>query len=205
METDFELVKNETSQSHVLQFGDLNIALEDTKNFFAAKGYTPASDALRGYPVSGNSGESTVPAAKDSTLIDSRDVKLHFLFAQYGRQDLSDAEKQEAYIGLMEELKHREFVDGMFESVGKQVMGRHIIGEAPMVPESFNCLQDVNEKYIDVYCGTFSDYSLKYVKDVVRMCESWVGQGYSEAEAATIIGEEFKTHCAEAKAHVVEM
>ncbi len=197
VESDYETTKSETAaQSEVLEFGDLSIAQEGTHNFFASKDFhNPATDAFLSFRGASKVTEETTLRAKDSALVDSRDVQLHFLFNRYNRADLTKEEKDDAHMALMAELAHRAFVDDVFSTVTSRVVGPKSFEELSTKVNSFDCLRIVNKEFIDPHCGTYSDYSLKYVRNVVHMCETTVSLGYTEEEAGRLIGSEFKSHC----------
>ena len=96
------------------------------------------------------------------SLVDSRDVKLHYLSKRVERNGGPQAHKE-----LMEEIEHRMFVDELFSSSFPEHKSNELIVE----PMNWDCLKFMIES-TEESCGMFTDYSLKYVKNLVHICET---------------------------------
>lgn len=73
------------------------------------------------------------------------------------------------------------FVDKLFaESFPKHFGEDSKEVEMTVQPEDFECLRFLME-VVENNCGRFSDYSLKYVKHLVHVCENQEEQGVIDA------------------------
>jgi len=75
---------------------------------------------------------------------------------------------EETHDQLIEELNYRKRVDKVFNTVFPDEIGSDTL---VVIPDDFDCLRDMYELY-EYNCGHFDDYSLKYVKYFVNMCET---------------------------------
>ena len=111
-------------------------------------------------------------------MTDSRDVKLAYLenkMMQNGDED--------AYDKYMSEVNHRKSVDMVFQTAFPEEFERqHLV----ITPEDFDCLRALYSDY-EKNCGYFDDYSLKYVKYLVNVCET--GTEWDWYQAATRIAQ----------------
>jgi len=76
----------------------------------------------------------------------------------------------EAHLALQEEITQRMKADHIFE----EFMGHKLDKESEKtfpLPRNFDCLRTTMDTY-EGACGKFTDYSLKYVKYLVKACES---------------------------------
>jgi len=148
LQQQFEIIKNLTTQSHVQQFGDLNMAKEVIGNFEAN------GDSSR-RPLNLES------KADKSSLVDSRYVKLHYLQNKHSRLQSSQSEQ-----ALNAELGSIERFDSHFQGFASR-FGLDL--SVPVGHIDFDCLKTRISMYEEV-CGAFTDYGLKYVRYLHQTC-----------------------------------
>jgi hypothetical protein len=109
------------------------------------------------------------------SVIDSRDVKLHYLFNR-----VQKASGHQAHQELKDEIDHRMFVDKLFaEAFPKHFGADADLMELTVQPSDYKCLRYLVES-TENNCGKFSDYSLKYVRHLVHVCENQDEDGVYE-------------------------
>lgn len=97
------------------------------------------------------------------SLVDSRDVKMHYLEKRIERNG-----GEEAHQELMDELESRMEADNLFSTV----FAHHAqVNELTSQPHNFECLRFLMGVH-DMHCGRFDDYSLKYVRHLAHECET---------------------------------
>lgn len=102
---------------------------------------------------------------KHMSAVHSRDAKLHHLYAT-----LQTKGGHKISIDLSSELNARMRTDHVFESLVPPMFRATTSGRT-IRPRNFECLK----KAVDTYeqkCGKFSDYDLKYVRQLVNLCET---------------------------------
>jgi len=95
--------------------------------------------------------------------VNSRDATLNYLYARVMTQGTP-----EAHLALQEEITSRMKADHIFEEFAGHKLSEE--GEFPL-PRNFDCLRTTMDTY-ESSCGRFTDYSLKYVKYLVKACEN---------------------------------
>ena len=158
LEDQFNTVQKLTSASPVMKFGDFSFMSEPVADFEGNndKSATWIERALKMAPRGAPS------KANQSTLWDSRDVKMNYLHRQVQRN--GDEQAQQA---LVNEMTSRMESDSLF----KDLFPHHNTNEMEVSPNDFNCLRFLMSTH-DTFCGRFDDYSLKYVKHLVHTCET---------------------------------
>ncbi len=182
-------MKTETTQSHVLQFGQLDFDGEVLKDFFGE------NTSLRGVEYTASPSDLDLASIKKTSSLDSRDINLHYLTNKY--LNAQTFERKQKYSALLKaEITHRENMDSIFNAVSSTILQEKVkeMISAPVNTVSFDCLRAVND-VVDAHCGRYSDYSLKYVKHVAVMCEHHVGQGMDQLQAANVIADVLKAEC----------
>jgi len=97
-----------------------------------------------------------------SSAVDSRNAKLSHLYARVMTQGSHDA-----HLDMSEELTKRMKADHVFEAFAGHSLQDSF--ETPL-PRNFDCLRATMNAY-ESSCHRFDDYSLKYVKYLVKACE----------------------------------
>lgn len=104
-----------------------------------------------------------VDARKHISAVGSRDAKMHHLYSK-----LQTTAGHKITIDLSTELNARMRTDHVFEDL---VPSRLRASSQPVRPRNFTCLKSAVSTY-EKHCGKFSDYDLKYVRQLVVLCES---------------------------------
>lgn len=103
---------------------------------------------------------------KNDFAVDSRDVKLHYLYNTV-LHDPSQ-ENQEA---LKAELAHRLQIDTLFNDAAGPFMEDIKKGEAVTVPQDFDCYRELIDNF-ERSCGMADAYTFKYFKVFAAQCEA---------------------------------
>jgi len=172
LDDQYRTVKNLTTASPVCKFGDFSFVNEPVADFEG--NYDGASTSIEKLLKSGPRGAPS--KANQSTLWDSRDVKMNYLHLQV--QKNGDEQAQRA---LVEEMESRMKSDSIF----RETFSHHNSNEMNVTPKNFDCLRFLMSTH-DTFCGRFDDYSLKYVKHLVHTCET-EGQEAVETYARKIM------------------
>ena len=194
-------MKKKTISSHVKEYGDLKISERPLRDFFASPEYIqPPHHADASFMLSSQQTLIDHDQFMEDEVIklvssrSSRNLKLQYLKHQY----LGASSPEEIEIAYEEYQKEAEYItsiDIVFTKAVIDVVGhdkavefqnKHLIA----VPKSFDCLRSVNEDFIQPHCRSYTDYSLKYVRSVVQMCEYLVESdpNITQNEAAMKIG-----------------
>lgn len=155
LKAQFEVVKRLTSQSHVMQWGDLSFQ-EDTIGSFVS-GKTPRLNNLRFIkPI-----QRHTPHYERSHM-NSRTMTLQSLSAIYARTRSTEVFQQ-----MVQEIASMKRLDNIFANFDNSLA---INGEHDVENINFECLRTVVDNY-EMRCGKFSDYGLKFVRNFARACE----------------------------------
>jgi len=192
LEQQFTVVFNETLQSQPQQYGDTTIDSEAIEEFEgdynSGKGRKVHKARLghrqRRYALAANYTPCGNP-------VDSRDVKIKTLLMR--RAMTNDADTMDSLNAeIDEELANRAWWDLIVDNAVLSLAGSGVekdrLKNLREAPEHFDCLKE-SMSGIEDHCGRFDDYSLKYVRTVVNLCE----QGYAAQEVVTA----FKRVCAQ--------
>lgn len=164
LNTQFESVKKTVTESHVLQFGDLQIDSEVLEEF--QSNLTENQQKRRSDVLVANS----VPKEQRQAL-SSRDVNLKYL-ANLVTEAETQAEFDEASDRLMKEVLHRKFTDKIFSGLkahASSVASSNAIQLATSSTEFDTCFKAAVEG-VENKCGKFTDYSLKHVNVLHNAC-----------------------------------
>lgn len=96
------------------------------------------------------------------SAISSRDAELHHLYAK-----TMDKPTHKSHIDLSSEINDRMRADHVFEDFA----GVLTDDQKFPLPRDFDCLKNMMRIY-EEECGKFSDYALKYIKYLVKECET---------------------------------
>lgn len=102
--------------------------------------------------------------SKNDFAVDSRDVKLHYLY--YKVKEDPSSENMEALQG---ELKYRTEMDKLVADMFPVHM-KAVKDKSTPNPSDFDCLRDLMDQFNNK-CTKFDDYSLKWVSALVAECE----------------------------------
>jgi len=159
----FATVKQKTDQSHVMDYGDKTWTNTKIGEFQGEK--KALADAATG----------KIPTStKSQSIVESRDIPMHTFYYQYLRADKNNLQTSHALAQqLIDEVKARVAADNMFLNLAKAVVGNGheavFAMPSPTPITQFQCFDEVNRAVFD-YCGGYSDYSLKYTRVVMNVC-----------------------------------
>ena len=187
----YKTVKLLTTESPVELFGELDFGNEFVGDFQGIdEGATPSfTGALKGllkniprygeqmsnYVSEAQTAIKAIKAPKKNSVVNSRDAKLHYLFNR-----VQKAGGEQAHQDLKDEIDHRMFVDKLFAEAFPKHFGPDAdLVELTVQPKDYECLRFLMEN-TENNCGKFSDYSLKYVKHLVHVCENQDDNGVYE-------------------------
>ena len=158
LDVQFANVQTLTTASPVMKFGDFSFMSEPVADFEGNNDGTATwlEKVLQMAPVGVSS------KANQSTLWDSRDVKMNYLHRKVQKNGDEQAQQE-----LVNELQSRMESDSLF----KDLFPNHVSNEMEVSPKDFDCLRFLMSTH-DSFCGRFDDYSLKYVKHLVHTCET---------------------------------
>jgi legumain len=166
LQTQFEIVKQLTTESHVMQYGDISWTSQMIGDFLGNKTQRVNTIALPPVkPVDVN------PAG----VVESRDIPMHSKYYRYLRADKKDLQAQhQAAQELIDELQMRMKMDNVFLGLTMDIVGDNYLSIFHMpaltpVSRDTQCFDAVNQAVAD-YCGGYNDYSLKYSRIAASMC-----------------------------------
>jgi legumain len=159
----FSYLKDVTAaQQHAMEYGSLTFKSEPIGDFEGDLDLASSFfDNLVAKAVLQSDAKKSVQHSM-SSAVDSRDAKLSHLYARVMTQG-----SHEAHLDMSEELTKRMKADHVFESFA----GRTLTStDSFPLPRNFDCLRATMNAY-ETNCHRFDDYSLKYVKYLVKACE----------------------------------
>jgi len=174
----FATVLQKTDQSHVMEYGDKTWKNLPIGNFQGDKAAFP---------------KLVVAPTESKSVVNSRDIQMHTAYYALLRDDKTDlavnhAKAQE----LINVVKARVAADNMFVSLTKAIVGTNhkAVFDMPKITPvtQFQCFDEVNAAIKD-YCGGYTDYSLKYARIVMNVC-NYVNHAADETQniVATVKG-----------------
>lgn len=155
--TQYNTVKKLTTASPVMKFGDFEFMGEPIGDF---QGIDDAAAVSTIDSIFKNNMMAKESKANESALVDSRDAELHHLTQQVllGNEGAHEDLKAEVESRMEADYRFSSF----FDHAGVALVSQ---------PEDFDCLRFMMNTY-EENCGRFTDYSLKYVKHLVHVCET---------------------------------
>lgn len=161
-------VVSETKKSHVQQYGDSNLDSEIIGDFEGSSG------ALQSARQAG--------LADDGSAVSSRDVEVHVAYYRVHRA-ATLREKIQAELDLAALLEQRRMTDLKFYEVALAAAGGDSSKAQALLEDDSHEIKDVacHKAAIGAsvkYCGDFTDYSMRYSRLLVNLCESGVAQDH---------------------------
>lgn len=140
----YQIMVQKTTQSNPLQFGDLSWNTDTVSAWIGTK--TASANV-------------TSSAERKAHMVDSRDVKLHYLIDRHAIH-MSENSMNE----LNEEIMMRKLFDNIFAEV------KTLHAEVPVaVDTDFVCYKDMID-FFEAQCGRFTDYGMKYMRSFYDIC-----------------------------------
>ena len=145
----WQVILETTDKSHPMKFGDFSF---DKDPIFAFQGIVDVKPQLSHF------------APKRSVDIDSRDAKLHYLYAK----NLENPTHHNS-LALQQELNHRMESDILFSEFATISM---IDTHKRLRVENYDCLKTMIDRFETLQGYRLSDYQLKYVHQFVNACQT---------------------------------
>jgi legumain len=166
LQEQFVVVRQLTTMSHVMQYGDLSWTNMTIGQF--------QGEVKRTEDVVGQVRREPAVAPNAAGVVNSRDIKLHSLYYAYVRADKTDLVASHAAAAeLQKEIAHRVAHDNLFAGLAQTMVNENWAGvmSAPAVTPivASECVNVVHKAVAD-FCGGFSDYSLQYARVVYNLC-----------------------------------
>jgi len=169
LEIQFEVVQNETDQSHVMQYGDITFTSERIGDF---EGETQSHNFFTASLLKKSKSKKT-----KRNSVDSRDAKLNSLYYMYLRSDKTDLHRSHlAAAALEKELKHRVHTDMFFSdlalalTINTKDFDTVFHAKASRAGYLSTCYKRAIQTY-EKKCERLSDYSLQYARVLANVCE----------------------------------
>jgi len=166
LEGQFEVVKNETEQSHVCQWGELDWTTDIIGEFEGEKTKVHNHKHDR-HPRSS-------PSKVKRTSVDSRDIKLNYLYHKYIRANKKNlATTHQAALELNAEIQHRVQTDLFFEKLAQSLGGQRFNdiyhSSAHFSGYTSKCYRQ-SIQALENGCGRSSDYARGYFRVLANLC-----------------------------------
>jgi len=170
LETQFNIVKQKTTMSHVMQYGDLTWTADPIGNYMGVnRTFVPK--------VTKNTGSAS------SSNVKSADIPMHLAYYKYLRAEASDFEGRATLAKeLQQHIARRLAVDQIFMDLAVSSGNQDAFvlkAKTPVVCDG-RCCEPLHQAYT-AKCGGWDDYSLQYHRVVVNLCAA-VDQQPAEAD-----------------------
>ncbi|KAK4752355.1 hypothetical protein SAY87_021153 [Trapa incisa] len=168
----YDVVKNRTTRSHVMQYGYLGIENEFISNYMGQSDKNPRQHQQQ-HPV-----KPSPPVTANQ-----HDATLLHLQHKIKKAAEGSAEKLRAQKRLRDELSYRDRVDRTMRSIEEALLnGRPNTGSnaavrsaAQPVVDDWDCFKGMVRKY-ERSCGRLSSYGRKYTGAFASLCNAGVGE-----------------------------
>jgi len=159
LQAQFVAVKQLTTMSHVMQYGDLTWTSEPIGNYLGGnaskKAFVPQ-----------------VTKTTSSSNVKSSDIPMHLAYYKYLRAESTDFEGRQALAKeLQQHLARRQAVDQLFMNLAQAAGNKDAFvlkAKTPVVCDG-RCCDKIDNAYAK-NCGGWDDYSLQYHRVVVNVC-----------------------------------
>jgi legumain len=158
LQAQFLDVRTKTTQSHVMQYGDLSWTSEPIGN------YLGNNSTFKGEVVSSPS--------KSSSNVKSADIPMHLAYYKYLRAESTDfATRMALAKQLQQHLARRVAVDSMFFDLSNSANNADafvVKAKMPVVCDG-RCCEKLSSAFA-ARCGGWDDYALQYHRVFVNLC-----------------------------------
>lgn len=181
LQKQFELVRDLTTRSHVMQYGDLSYTDQPIGDFMGngKKAKTPKI-VLQSEKAEAHLDTPLRPVRGSSdSHVSSRDVKMHEIYYRYLRAERFTTESREALAELRAELDSREAAEKRFQSMatllsqdanGKLISNPESLFASPQRPVRIGkCVQTAVDTMVARGCD-YDDFSLQFHNVIVNSC-----------------------------------
>jgi len=158
LQAQFLDVRTKTTQSHVMQYGDLSWTSEPIGNYLGENSTFKA--------------EVVTNPSKSSSNVKSADIPMHLAYYKYLRAESTDFEVRMALAKqLQQHLARRLAVDNVFMDLSlaaNNVDAFSLKAKMPVVCDG-RCCEKLSNAFA-AQCGGWDDYALQYHRVVVNLC-----------------------------------
>ncbi|KAM1049904.1 hypothetical protein ACFX2I_031627 [Malus domestica] len=170
LENQYERVRRRTTNSHVMQYGDMSHKQEFLFAYMGAdlsnRSHTSTSD---------------ISSPSISRAVDQRDTKLLYFQQKLQRAPTGSQEKQGAQKQLLLEIAHRKNVDYSITKLGEALFGHekssnvlmNVRPQGQPVVDNWDCFKNFLNIY-EKYCGHLSAYGMKYTRAIANICNAGI-------------------------------
>jgi legumain len=172
LQDQFLLVKQETTKSHVREFGSKPVRKEVVGNFQSTLDASTADDDDENFVETSFSLDNI----KQMSAIEAHDIDLVTAFYQYVRASAGKS-RERLMQSLIEKLERRQRADETFERIKELSIQKLHLDEFPSnaVPTRFDChaqLQQSLHMNCEGLVPLHDDYNIKYMGTLVDICET---------------------------------
>eukprot|EP00741_Cyanophora_paradoxa_P019573 tig00021128_g18895.t1 len=192
LEQQFKAVRNLTRSSHVMQFGDLDVARQPLSNYMAflhETGPLPAAAAA----------SKPGPFRPPPNPCPARDAPLEAMVRASARLP-NGLQRMAAASEARAEVQRRRRADALFAAIGERAAaaagGGASLAERPLrggrPPRDWRCYKHAVREYVRA-CGAavpLAEYALKYAYVLANFCEAGLGREAAREVLAGVCGAE---------------
>lgn len=173
----FNIIKQKTTQSHVLQWGDMSFSNDKVSEYLA---YKKTFNFKFGIPkISQLRRNDRIESSRVN--FDSRTVKMHTLLEVYAREQTA-----ESLMEFTAEVKSMKEYDRIFEKFESFFEKGVFTQKYDAKNINFDCLKESIDTFEGKH-GRLSDYGLKYIAHFARACEVDTTESIKEKIHAAIM------------------
>jgi len=158
LQDQFTDVRTKTTQSHVMQYGDLSWTSEPIGNYLGRN--------------STFKGEVVKNPSSSSSNVKSADIPMHLAYYKYLRAESTDFESRQVLAKeLQQHIARRLAVDNVFMDLAAAANNKDAFvlkAKTPVVCDD-RCCTKVGDAFA-ARCGGWDDYALQYHRVVVNLC-----------------------------------
>jgi len=171
----YAVVKQETTKSHVMQYGDMKFGSDPIGDFQSTLDTSMTEAMISGVAYTD---EYAPNPERHTSVVDSRDIKLNHLYARV----MTDG-SHKAQLDLSSEINHRMRTDDVFRQVRSTL---NITDEdmADVDVNNFDCYRQAISTYKHA-CADLDDYTLKHMRVLAVACEKTELHGDAVGHAIT--------------------
>jgi len=181
IEAQMSYVVNMTTQSHVMEYGDLTLKPLPTGDF-EGNGIERSARFSNHIKIGGMTMNGKNPShIQPHGHVNSRDISLHNAFHSYTRSLPQTQKRKDSLLKLAAEVQLRLEAEILFDTLAESFLHSFasISSVPPMVdlfgPAHLPVVCDTCCKKVDTaihdYCGGYNDYSLQYHRIIVNSCD----------------------------------
>jgi len=160
LQAQFLDVRTKTTQSHVMQYGDLSWTSEPIGNYLGGQNATSPFKP------------QVVKSTGSSSNVKSADIPMHLAYYKYLRAESTDFEGRMALAKeLQQQIARRIAVDNLFRDLASSVNNKDAFvlkAKTPVMCDD-RCCTKLNNAFA-ARCGGWDDYALQYHRVVVNLC-----------------------------------